>query len=134
MARLDFSSLLRWSGVSERWRSAVAEGAQAAEDRLTLVRMEWEEHRHRLFLLVLLLIFSGALVLVALLLLSIALLVQFWDTPYRTTVAWVLAAVWCAASAVAIAWLMRLAREARGLFALTRRELAEDWRALRGQL
>ena len=59
---------------------SVAEGAQAAEDRLTLVRMEWEEHRHRLFLLVLLLIFSGALVLVALLLLSIALLV-WWVGP-----------------------------------------------------
>ena len=134
MARLDFSSLLRWSGVSERWRSAVAEGAQAAEDRLALARMEWEEHRHRLFLLALLLIFSGALVLVALLLLSIAVLVQFWDTPYRITAAWTLAAAWCAAGAVPTPSLLPPAREARGLFALTRRELAEDWRLLRGQL
>lgn len=134
MARLDFSSLLRWSGVRERWRTAVAEGAQAAEDRLALARLEWEEHRHRLLLLALLLIFSGAFVLVALLLLSIATLVQFWDTPHRITVAWILAALWCAASAVAIAWLVHLAREARGLFALTRHELAEDWRVLREQL
>ena len=134
MARLDFSSLLRWSGISERWRSAVAEGAQAAEDRLTLARMEWEEHRHRLFLLALLLIFSGALVLVALLLLSIAILVQFWDSPQRSLVAWLLAGGWTVACVGVLLAIVSLAHRLGNAFAFTRRELGNDWKLIKGKL
>lgn len=131
---MNWAALLGISGWTARWRALVSEGALAAEDRLALARLEWEGHRQHLAWLVLLLVLFGALLLVALLLLSAAVLVQFWDTPQRVTVAWSLAGVWGVACVLVLARIVSLARQARNVFALTRRELAQDWQALKGQL
>lgn len=134
MGRLNWASLLGAQALTARWRAAAAEGASAVEDRLALAGLEWAGHKRRLALLALLLVLFGALALVALLLLSAALLVQFWDTPQRALVAWCVAGAWCVACAAVLGVLLSLLRQTRDLFALTRRELAEDWRALKERL
>ena len=63
-----------------------------------------------------------------------AVLVQFWDTPQRVLVAWILAGVWCAACGGVLVALVSLARRSRNAFALTRRELAQDWHVIKEQL
>ena len=71
---------------------------------------------------------------IALLLLSLAVLVQFWDSPQRVLVAWLLAGGWLLAwVAVAVA-LVSIGRQAGNAFALTRRELQQDWRTIKEQL
>ncbi len=134
MARVNWASLLNLQGLAGRWRTAMTEGATAVEDRMELARLEWVDHKRRLALLALLLVVFGVLAVVALLLLSAAVLVQFWDTPQRAMVAWVLAGVWMVACGVVLAVLLSCARKARSAFALTRSELARDWRVIREQL
>jgi uncharacterized membrane protein YqjE len=134
MGRINWTSLLNLQGLAVRWRAAISEGAAAAEDRMALARLEWAEHKRRLALLALLLVVFGALAVVALLFLSAAVLVQFWDTPQRALVAWVLAGVWCVACGGVLVALVSLARRARSAFALTRRELAQDWHVIKEQL
>ncbi|MHA7600483.1 phage holin family protein [Alicycliphilus sp. T452] len=131
---MNWTSLLNLQGLAVRWRAAISEGAAAAEDRMALARLEWAEHKRRLALLALLLVVFGALAVVALLFLSAAVLVQFWDTPQRALVAWVLAGVWCVACGGVLVALVSLARRARSAFALTRRELAQDWHVIKEQL
>lgn len=131
---MNWVSLLSIGRWATHWRATATEGIAAAEDRIALARLEWAGHRRSLALLALLLVLFGALALVALLLLSAAILVQFWDTPQRALVAWILAGVWFTACAVVLALLVSLARRARDVFALTRKELAEDWRMLKEQL
>ena len=80
------------------------------------------------------LIVFGVLAVVALLLLSAAVLVQFWDTPQRALVAWLLAGLWLVACGAVLAVLLSMARKTRSAFALTRRELAQDWRVIKEQL
>ncbi len=134
MARVNWAALLNLQGLAGRWRSAMGEGATAVEDRMELARLEWAEHRRRLALLALLLVVFGTLAVVALLLLSAAVLVQFWDTPQRALVAWLLAGLWLLACGAVLAVLLSMARKARSAFALTRRELAQDWRVIKEQL
>lgn len=131
---MDWISLLGIGGWTAHWRAVAAEGALAAEDRLALARLEWADQRRRLLWLALLLALFGALALVALVALSAAILVQFWESPQRVLVAWLLAAGWLLACAAALAALLALARRARGMLPLTRGELAKDWRAIKEQL
>ena len=81
-----------------------------------------------------LLVVFGVLAVVALLLLSAAVLVQFWDTPQRALAAWLLAGLWLVACGAVLAVLLSMARKTRSAFALTRRELAQDWRVIKEQL
>lgn len=135
MGRVNWAAaLLNLQGLAGRWRAAMSEGATAVEDRLELVRLEWIDHKRRLALLALLLVIFGALGVGALLLLSTAVLVQFWDTPQRAMVAWLLAGLWCVACGVVLMVLLSMARRASSAFALTRGELAQDWRAIKEQL
>ena len=131
---MNWLSLLGLEGWIARWRSAVAEGASAAEDRITLARLEWADQKRRLAQLALLVVVFGALAVVALLLLSVAVLVQFWDTPQRAMVAWLLAGAWVLACAAVLAALVSLARRAGNAFALTRQEFSQDWRVIKEQL
>lgn len=131
---MDWLGVLGLQGLAARWRTAATEGASALEDRVELARLEWAEHRNRLVLAALLLVVFGALAMVALLLLSLAILVQFWDSPERVTVAWLLAGVWLLGCIAVLVKLMSCMRQARNAFALTRRELAQDWRSLRERL
>jgi len=117
-----------------RSRAAVAEGAIALEDRIALARLEWAEHKRRLLQLVALAAALGVLVVATLLLVALAVLVQFWDTPYRLLVVWLLAALGVVACATLSAWLLAGLRRAENAFALTRRELATDWHILKTRL
>ena len=134
MARVNWAGLLNLQGLAGRWRSAMGEGATAVEDRMELARLEWADHKRRLALLALLLVVFGVLAVVALLLLSAAVLVQFWDTSQRALAAWLLAGLWLLACGAVFAVLLSMARKARSAFALTRRELAQDWRVIKEQL
>lgn len=131
---MNWLSLLGLDGWLARWRAAVIEGAIAAEDRIELARLEWADQKHRVAQMVALAIVLGALAVVALLLLALAVLVQFWDTPHRTLVAWLLAGGSVVACGVVVACLMSTVRQAGNAFALTRRELANDWQVIKEQL
>ena len=86
-------SLLGLDRRLRRLRIAAAEGAMAAEDRVQLLRMAWEEEKQRLKLVLVLAIVLLGLTTIAVALLSVAVVVHFWDTPQRTTAAWSVAAL-----------------------------------------
>jgi uncharacterized membrane protein YqjE len=131
---MNWFSLLGLDGWLARWRSAAAEGAIAAQDRMELARLEWAQQKRRLALLALLACAFCALAVVTLALLAVAVLMLFWDTPYRVLAAWLLALAGVLASGAALAALSSLARKACNAFALTRRELANDWQAIKERL
>ena len=131
---MNWISLLGLETLVLRWRAAAMESAMALEDRAELARLEWHDQKRRIGQLLLLGIAVAALTVVAMVLLSLALLVQFWDTPERIFVAWSVAAVWAVGWVVAVLSLMSLVRQAGSGFALTRRELAQDWRAIKERL
>ena len=131
---MNWLSLLGLEAFVARWRANVIEGAIAAEDRLELARLEWLDQKQRLQQLLVLLIAVTGLTVVTLVLVSIAILVQFWDTSQRALAAWLLAGLWLVASGAVLAVLLSMARKTRSAFALTRRELAQDWRVIKEQL
>jgi uncharacterized membrane protein YqjE len=131
---MNWLSLLGLEAFAARWRANVIEGAIAAEDRLELARLEWLDQKRRLQQLLVLLIAVAGLTVVTLVLLSLAVLVQFWDTPHRILVAWVVAGVWLVAWFIAIAKLTSVVRNTGNGFALTRRELSQDWREIKERL
>ena len=131
---MNWLSLLGLEACVARWRANVIEGAIAAEDRLELARLEWLDQKQRLQQLLVLLIAVTGLTVVTLVLVSIAILVQFWDTPHRMMVAWVVAGVWLVAWCAAIIKLVSVARSTGSGFALTRRELSQDWRDIKERL
>ena len=106
----------------------------AVEDRAELARLEWQDQKRRLRQILLLTITVAALTVVALILLSAALLVQFWDTPHRILVTWLVAGGWLVAWAASLVALVSVLRQAGSAFALTRKELAQDWREIKEQL
>ncbi|PWW44691.1 phage holin family protein [Melaminivora alkalimesophila] len=131
---MNWLSLLGLEGWVARWRAAIIEGAIAAEDRLTLARLELDDFKRRLMQLVVLGIVFGALAMLALLLLSLAVLVQFWDSPQRALVAWLLAGGWTVACVGVLLAILSLARLLGNAFAFTRRELGNDWNLIKGKL
>ena len=131
---MNWLSLLGLEAFMARWRANVIEGAIAAEDRLELARLEWLDQKQRLQQMLVLLIAVTGLTVVTLVLVSIAILVQFWDTPHRVMVAWVVAGVWLVAWCAAIIKLVSVARSTGSGFALTRRELTQDWRDIKERL
>jgi len=131
---MNWLSLLGLEGWVARWRAAAIEGAIAAEDRITLARLELDALKRRLAQLAVLVILFGALAVLALLLLSVAILVQFWDSPQRALVAWLLAGGWLVACLGVLAGIAVLARHVGTAFALTRRELGNDWKLIKEKL
>lgn len=131
---MNWASMLGLEGWVARWRATLIEGVIAAEDRIELAQLEWADQKRRLAQLVVLLVLFGGFAIVALLLVSVAILVQFWDTPQRVLVAWLLAGGWLVACGAVLAALVSIARQAGNAFALTRRELAQDWRVLKEQI
>lgn len=131
---MNWLSLLGLDALVARWRANVIEGAIAAEDRMDLVRLEWGDQKQRLQQLLVLTIVVAGLTVVALMMLSLAVLVHFWDDPNRTLVAWVVAGVWTFAWGVTLVLLISVAQRASNGFALTRRELAQDWRDIKERL
>ena len=131
---MNWLSLLGLEAFVARWRANVIEGAIAAEDRLELARLEWLDQKQRLQQMLVLLIAVTGLTVVTLVLVAIAILVQFWDTPHRVMGAWVGAGVWLVAWCAAIIKLVSVARSTGSGFALTRRELSQDWRDIKERL
>ncbi|GAB3365951.1 MULTISPECIES: phage holin family protein [Giesbergeria] len=131
---MNWIALLGLDAWVARWRVLLAEGAIAAEDRLSLARLEWLEQRQRLRQVLVLAIVVTAITVVALLVLSLAVLVHFWDTPQRGLVAWVLAGLWCLAWIGTVVALVSSVRRAGHAFALTRQELHKDWQVVKDQL
>ncbi|CAM3457082.1 phage holin family protein [Paracidovorax anthurii] len=131
---MNWLALLGLEGWFARMRAAAIESAIAAEDRWDLARLEWAEEKRRLARIVVLVVAVGGLTVVALVLLSMAVLVHFWDSPHRAMVAWIVAGAWLALWAVALMSLITTARQAGNAFVLTRRELGEDWRQIKERL
>ncbi len=131
---VNWLSLLGIDAWIARWRANVIEGAIAAEDRLDLARLEWQDQKRRLISVVVLGIALAGLTVVTLIVLSMALLVHFWDSPERVTVAWSVAGAWLLIWAGLLLGLWSTLRKAGNAFALTRNELAQDWRSLKEKL
>lgn len=131
---MNWLSLLGLEGLAARWRANVIEGAIAVEDRVDLARLEWVDLKQRIQQLLVLTIVVTGLTVVALIMLSLAVLVHFWDTPQRTLVAWLVAGVWTLGWVAALVALVSVAQRAGNGFALTRNELAQDWRDIKERL
>ncbi|AVP59073.1 phage holin family protein [Pulveribacter suum] len=131
---MNWLSMLGLEGWVARWRAAAIEGAIAAEDRITLARLEFDELKRRLGLMIVMVILFGALAVLALLLLSLAVLVQFWDSPQRALVAWLLAGGWLVACVAVLITIVSLAKKLGNAFAFSRRELGNDWKLIKGKL
>lgn len=124
---MNWLRALGLDALHARCQSAMTEGAAALEDRVALARLEWRSQRQWLLHAFLLTVVVGVFLVVALLVVSLAVLAQFWDTPQRVSVAWWLAVFWLLSWGGALwALLVALRRVGNG-FALTRRELAQDW-------
>ena len=131
---MNWLSLLGLDAFVARWKAAGLEGAIAAQDRLELAHLAWQDQKKRLVQLLVLAIGVSALTVVALVVLSVALMVQFWDTDHRTMVAWIVAGVWVVGWGGALAALISIATASAEAFALTRRELLRDWHDIKERL
>ena len=131
---MNWMSAIGLGNLSARMRASLNEGALAAEDRVSLARLEWNAQKSRLQTIMVLGVLLGGLTIVAMVLLSLAVLIHFWDSPQRPVVAWVIAGVWILAWGAVLAVLLSTLRQSRHPFALTRAELARDWAAIKEQL
>lgn len=131
---MNWLSILGLDALVARWRANVIEGAIAVEDRMVLARLEWQDQKQRLQRILVLTIVVAGLTVVALIMLSLAVLVHFWDSPHRALVAWLVAGVWTVGWAATLASLVSTVQKAGDGFALTRQELAQDWRDIKERL
>jgi uncharacterized membrane protein YqjE len=120
-------SLFGLGGRIRQLRIAAAEGALAAEDRVQLLRMAWEDEKQRLKLMLILVVAVLGLTTVTVALLSMAVVVHFWETPYRITAAWSVAGVWIVLWLGAAAGLLLTLRNASNSFIPARHEFERDW-------
>ncbi|MCJ0763617.1 phage holin family protein [Variovorax terrae] len=131
---MNLLSLLGFDAWMARLRKAAAEGASGLEDRWLLARIEWEEEKQRWHRLALLALAVLGLTIVALLALSAAVVVHFWDTPHRPAVAWGVALVWLLLWGGALVCFIRTMQRSSEAFAHTREELGRDWHSLKERL
>lgn len=130
-------NLLSFFGIDaqlRKLRTAAGEGAQAVEDRVQLARLGWDEEKTRLKLLLALTLGLLGLTIVTLTIASFALIVHYWDAPYRATAAWSVATAWGVlwlAMAVGVVYLLRRGSVA---FGPTRAELSKDWGTLKSEI
>ena len=120
-------SLFGLNARLRRLRIAAAEGALAAEDRVQLLRMAWEDEKQRLKLMLVLVVAVLGLTTVAVALVSMAVVVHFWDTPHRVAAAWSVAGVWIVLWLGAAVGLFLTVRNASNSFAPARHEFERDW-------
>jgi uncharacterized membrane protein YqjE len=118
----------------ERYRLLAAEAAIAAESRVELLTIEWEEEKLRLRRLLVLAVLAAALSIVALTVLSIAVMIHFWDSGHRQAAAWWVAGFWVVAWGAVLFALKSAADGGSRAFAITRQELARDWSDLKERL
>ncbi|RZL88203.1 MAG: phage holin family protein [Variovorax sp.] len=109
-----------------RLRILAGEGAIAAEDRAHLLRLAWNEEKKHLRVLLALVIAVIGLTTIAIALLSVAVVVHFWDTPHRVSAAWSVAVVWIALWLAAVVGLVTAVRQSSEAFEPARREFERD--------
>ena len=131
---VNLTSLLGLDSLAERFRLNLTEAAMAAEDRADLAHLEWRQLKQRFQTLTVLAIVLGALTVVVLMVLTLAVLVQFWDSEHRTLVAWLLAGGWAVVWALGLWRLMAAVKQLSSPFRLTRHELKSDWKALKEKI
>ncbi|MGJ7579639.1 phage holin family protein [Variovorax sp. RHLX14] len=129
--------LLSFLGLDARIRRvriAAGEGALAVEDRAQLLRMAWHDEKQRLKSTVLLVVAVLALTTVTVALVSVAVVVNFWDTSYRVTAAWSVAGVWVLLWLAAVLSLIGTLRGASGTLDTTQKTFERDWEWLQNRL
>lgn len=131
---MNLISLLGLDTLIARWRAGLNETALALEDRTDLARLEWLQHKRSIQTLMVLTIALGALTVVVLMVLSIAVLVQFWDTEHRRLVAWLLAGGWALVWIIGLWRLLAAVNQLSNPFKLTRNELKADWKAMKEKI
>ena len=127
-------SLLGLDARIRRLRIAAGEGALAAADRAHLLKLAWHEEKLRMRQLIGLAIAVMGLTTVTVALVSVAVVVQFWDTPYRATAAWVVALVWLVLWLAAVWALLGIVRQSSKAFDPALHELEKDWAWAKQQL
>ncbi len=110
------------------------EGALAAEDRIDLLRFAWEDEKKRLRSMLGLVIAVVGLTTIAIALLSVAVVVHFWDSPYRVTAAWLVAAVWLGLWLASVIALLAMTGKPSTAFEPVLHELERDRQWLRQTL
>lgn len=120
-------SLLGLEARIRRLKIVAGEGAMAAEDRAQLIRMAWDAEKQRLQSVIVLTVAVLALTTVTVALLSVAIVVHFWDSPYRATAAWCVALVWVLLWLGAVMALLSNLRQASAAIEPAKLELARDW-------
>lgn len=131
---MNLISLLGLDSLLERWRANLNEAAIAAEDRVDLAQLEWQQHKRSMQALAVLVIVLGALTVVVLIVLSMAVLVQFWDSEHRQLVAWLLVGGWVLVWGLGLWRLLEAVNQLSSPFRLTRRELKSDWQAMKERI
>ncbi|CAN5216329.1 hypothetical protein BH09PSE6_BH09PSE6_02510 [soil metagenome] len=107
-------------------------GADSFEARLALARIEWVEERERLLSATIGIAIAAVGGFAAVIFIGLAVIVGFWDTPYRLAAAIAVAVVTVLATLVG---LFRIKSALSGpMFAETRAELARDWRKISDSL
>ncbi|MDL9997283.1 phage holin family protein [Variovorax sp. J22P240] len=120
------SSLFGLKGYLRRLRILAGEGALAAEDRAQLLRFAWQDERKRLKSILGLVIAVIGLTTVAIALLSVAIVVHFWETPHRITAAWLMAAMWVGLWLAAVVVLMSMLSKSSEAFDPAREAFERD--------
>ena len=131
---MNWLALLGLDVIVARWRVAAIEGAIAVEDRMELAKLEWQDQKRYIRRVLVLAMAVAGLTVVCMIMVSMAVLSQFGDTPYRSVAGWVVAGVWLAAWLGLLVALLRSVQRAEDGFPLTRRELAQDWRDIKDML
>ena len=131
---MNLLSLLGIDAQLEKLRNAVGEGALAVEDRVQLAQMEWQEEKNRLKLVFTFALALLGLTVVAMTILSLAVVVQFWDSPDRAKAAWMVAGAWLVLWLGAAVGLISLMRRGDAAFGPTREELEKDWLSLKSDI
>lgn len=134
MNLLTLLGIDRWvSSLSDHMRETMVEAVSGFDARAELAKQEWVEEKQRLgqvvFWSCLCLGFAVALLFAV----SIAVVVTFWDSSYRTIAAWSVVGVWLLGMLVSLLVLRALMRRGQASFKYTKRELGRDWQALKDQ-
>jgi uncharacterized membrane protein YqjE len=131
---IPWFSLLGLDKLQERARHSMRDAAVGLGDRATLARLEWLDQKERIQRLALIAAVVIAFTVVLLFAFSAAILVQFWDTPYRQMVGWLIAVFWLLAWTAALVTAVKVASQIGNGFSLTRQELRRDWQSLKERL
>ncbi|MFA9286154.1 MULTISPECIES: phage holin family protein [unclassified Comamonas] len=131
---MNWLSVLGVDDMLLRFRALLSESAMAAEDRMDLLAIEWQEQKKNLIWLVLMGLVVAGLTIVALTVLSGAIIISFWDTPNRMLATWLVAGVWLVLWLGVLAFLYFTTKKAANPFQLTKTVLRQDWQAVKGRL